>query len=67
MTSPHSGCLHDPRGCPDIIRASAEIVRADGRRCVTAEATFVVLDAGHAADAAGEYLDENLAGYIADS
>ena len=51
----------------DIIRVSAEIVRADGRRCVTADATFVVLDAGHAADAAGEDLDENLAGYIADS
>lgn len=46
------------------IRTAGEIVRADGKRCVTAHATFHNLDLEQASEAAGADLDDDAAGYV---
>jgi acyl-CoA thioesterase FadM len=46
-----------------IIHIGAEILRADGRRCVTATATFAALDLGQAGDAAGTEITGEAATY----
>ena len=46
------------------IETAAEVVRTDGTVCVRAHATFAVLGANQAADAAGTAVDADLSGYV---
>lgn len=48
------------------IRAEAEIVRTDGKRCATSAATFTVLGIDQATDAVGERVSGEAATYTAD-